>query len=240
MVIYGFAVARLCGEPQAFEQGSLYLPRTDVNSQNDGRRTFTATFLGLMIVVDRVSRMIVTYFPGICFVLAYLGKRDLLKLGFLFYYLEERVKRIHFESRSIRPNRSPRTRETAVGAMTFKQTLRTWSFTVLGRRMGSLYSGVARCDIVNAQAKEGDVVVMLSGAKVPFVLRELPEDSGVSSQAEAKVRMDGSARRTEKPSLYKLIGPGSFQGPLYDALIWEDVREKYAHGEYIVEEFTII
>lgn len=76
------------------------------------------------------------------------------------------------------------------------------------------------------EAQNGDLVVMLVGAKMPMIIRQRARDS-----------ISGSD--TPELTTFRFIGPGTFTHAI-DRRAWKQIRDAHAEGRYPLEEFALI
>jgi hypothetical protein len=237
MRVQGIAVGTLQGSPTIM----VGLGPNAVRYMEPYRRVLQSIFTIMRMPISLAIRL-----PGIRLLLSYLEVHDMWNFGYVFKYV-----RMAVEAPTSGPIEIPRTLE-AKGAFFSNQgrpemPIHTWMFVpkaadgqlVKGRRkwvnFASTYAGNARA---------GDLLVMLFGAKVPFLIRKT---SDTEAEVESRENVVGRELANaddehlgEKPSHeYTLVGPASFGGTLIDTVVWESVKRRVLDGELWPESMSL-
>jgi hypothetical protein len=150
--------------------------------------------------------------PGARTVPRIIARRDPKGFGFYFEFLADAIT-------ASSKKRPPNYNSSAVGVMVDidfpeREMPVLTQFLVADFRVDSPWSMLMITCETYAKAIEGDMICMLLGADVPFLIRK-------------------------EKKRHILVGPATFGGVIQDGMIWNKISEKYTDGRAKLQSFTL-
>ncbi|KAI1765175.1 heterokaryon incompatibility protein-domain-containing protein [Hypoxylon sp. FL1150] len=238
MSVRGIVVAALEGKPEVYVS-----TRVDPDSPYIGLLRF-AHKLGSM-AWQLIFDPLLFHLPGRRLLFSYLVDRDLWKCGYLFKY----ILLGHDIPGHIQV---PRTMEASSAYAGGRPTMHVWTWHFTPRSAsGEIIKGRNKWkNIANTWAegsRADDLIVMLLGAKVPFLVRKVHgEDDGGREMKDHDIEQPGGYHGGSKgdgnvnSNKYRLVGPITFGGTIADTWVWETAKERWSQSELPLETFTLV
>jgi len=206
MTLEGFVVGVLIGPSEVFLVSSA--PNTFSYDTQIEMITWGTRIHGWVLWIIQLLFKI----PGAGMMLRFIARRNPKGFGFYFEFLADALT-------ALSTKRPPHYTSSAVGVMIDtdfpeREMLVMTQFLVAGFRVDPPWFLLMITCETYAKAIEGDMICMLLGANVPFLIRK-------------------------KKKRHILVGPASFGGLFQDGLIWNKISEQYSDGRAKLQSFTL-
>jgi hypothetical protein len=206
MTLEGFVVGVLIGPSEVFLVPSA--PNTFSYDTQIEMITWGTRIHGWVLWVIQLLFKI----PGAGMILRFIARRDPKGFGFYFEFLADALT-------ALSTKRPLYYTSSAVGIMIDtdfpeREMLVMTQFLVADFQVDPPWFLLMITCETYAKAIEGDMICMLLGANVPFLIRK-------------------------KKKRHILVGPASFGGPFQDGLIWNKISEQYSDGRAKLQSFTL-
>lgn len=121
------------------------------------------------------------------------------------------------------------------GRATTPPVVRGWQFDP-ARGFGHILPPSRIFSTYVLDARPGDLVVMLVGAKQPMIIRQREEEKEEEKEEDNVCLRDESGRGIE---MFRHVGPGTFVHAI-DRRAWSRIRDEHAEGRHPIQEFALV